>query len=79
MKLTIKKAEYSGHYCSNYLCKKDPKYITKRGTLRVGVDYLALDPYGDRFYGAYTYCLGCIDDIYYNIKITLDPKLKAFR
>lgn len=77
MKIDLEKS--SGRaICRNHQCKKNPLYINDKGRIKSGTTCVVFMMDSASGWNRSFYCRECIDALYLDLKIKLNPSLWSF-
>jgi hypothetical protein len=81
MKIEIIKAPL-GEYCLHHACTRDKRYVSPKGRIKRNTTIAKLTiPFKSKSYPQRTvyYCRNCIEQILFDARKILDPKLWIFK
>jgi hypothetical protein len=78
MKIRVDKAPKSAK-CRGNNCKKLPEYINRKGRIRKDTSCAILSMDTSSGWATAFFCRSCIDQLYLDMKMALDPKLWIFK
>ena len=77
MKIELEKSSCRA-ICRNHLCKQNPDYINEGGRIKSGTTCAVIRMWSAAGWNRSFYCRECIDQIYFDMKKILNPKLWSF-